>query len=323
MRRRSKKIILFAMDVILMLAAVLICRWLYFKSLGWDNMLLCLAVMVFFWVIFRRIFRIDRFIWRFSGEKGFCNIVYTYALTFFATALVKELFSLKFSVLLPLAAAAVSCLLAIYVRAVYKVLFSYNLTRSSEIKNERGRPLAIVGAGAAGTAFAREIRNNVNSEYTVWGFFDDDPEKAGMTIEGKEIKGTIKEIPALLAGTAVKDIVIAMPSIDLETRRKIIDICNTANCRVKIMPEIALAVEEEGKELSRSIRDVQIEDLLGRSSIVLENAELNDYLRGKTVLVTGGGGSIGSELCRQIARTGADTIVIFDIAENGAYLLQN
>lgn len=145
-------------------------------------------------------------------------------------------------------------------------------------------------------------------------------------IHGVSVIGPIDNTVELLANTPVTDIILAINNTTTERKREILDICANTRCRVHILGDPVTQVEGDvsgKKSLSSGMREVQIEDLLGREPIRLDNQRVNEFVRGKVVLVTGGGGSIGSELCRQIAAQGPKRLIILDIAENTTYELQN
>ena len=145
-------------------------------------------------------------------------------------------------------------------------------------------------------------------------------------IHGVSVIGPIDNTVELLANTPVTDIILAINNTTTERKREILDICANTRCRVHILGDPVTQVEGDAsgkKSLSSGMREVQIEDLLGREPIRLDNQRVNEFVRGKVVLVTGGGGSIGSELCRQIAAQGPKRLIILDIAENTTYELQN
>ena len=190
-----------------------------------------------------------------------------------------------------------------------------HVSRKSNLKRA-----IIVGAGSAGQTIKKDINNSNKEESTqvkVVGFIDDDPSKNGQYIDGTIIYGGRDKIKELVVKEDVDLILVALPSAGEEDKREILNICNDTNCEVKVLPGLYQLVS--GKISVSKMKDIQIEDLLGREPVKLFNNESYDYLNNKVVLVTGGGGSIGSELCRQIAQYGPKQLIIFDIYENNAY----
>ncbi|SJZ77343.1 polysaccharide biosynthesis protein [Anaerorhabdus furcosa] len=196
-------------------------------------------------------------------------------------------------------------------RVIYRYL---RIQRKSANKNIKS---LIIGAGDGGYFLLREINSNPMYENKVIGFIDDDRGKIGRFINGVKILGTCDDIESIVNNYEVKTIFIAIPSAKKEELRRILNVCQKSNVRVRIM-SIA-----EVKEFNKPvIRDVSIEDLLGRGEIHLEQDEISDYIENKVVCVTGAGGSIGSELCRQLLKFKPKQLICFDINENSLYDLQ-
>jgi FlaA1/EpsC-like NDP-sugar epimerase len=184
-------------------------------------------------------------------------------------------------------------------------------------------PIAIVGAGDAGVRLLEEIMNDPDNRYKPICFIDDSIEKIGKYIHKIEVLGPIKNMPEILKDTPVCEIIVAMPSVIPDRKKEILEICSTLKCKVRTLPDTLKLLENDGpKKLWKSVRDVQIEELLGREPITFDTKEVKQFLQNKVVMVTGGGGSIGSELCRQIAKVKPKTLIILDIYENNAYDIQ-
>ncbi len=201
--------------------------------------------------------------------------------------------------------------------ALKAVIQKYN--RSRHINKEKGIRLLIVGAGGGGLRVITEVLSG-GTNYSIVGLIDDDVHKQKMQIRGFKVLGTRKDIPRVCEKYGVEEVLIAIPSIDYRDRSEIVDIINTTNCKARVLPRLNEIVDIN--RFTAGIRDVQIEDLLPRDSIQLDNGKITEYIHGKTVLVTGGGGSIGSELCRQILKFSPKRLYILDIYENNAYDLQ-
>ncbi len=177
-------------------------------------------------------------------------------------------------------------------------------------------PLLIVGAGDAADALIKDMQSRgAKSHYRIVGLVDDDPRKIGHVMRGVPVLGAAADIPIYVERFSVKDIIIAIPSATTAQRRNLISICSTTDCRVRTMPSIAAT---EGHLFD----DIRPEQLLDRQPVHFDRAGVAEFLAGKTVMVTGAAGSIGSELCRQIMRFNPRRLVIFDIYENNAYDLR-
>lgn len=168
----------------------------------------------------------------------------------------------------------------------------------------------------------REILNSKYSRFNPVAIVDDDKMKVGRSILGVKILGTTDDVEKITKEKDIDSIIIAMPSVDNEVKARIIEKCKKTGCKLKIIPGL-YQILNSTTTMQDKIRDVEVEDLLGRESIKLDNEGIEDYINGKTVLVTGGGGSIGSELCRQIAKFSPKMLIILDIYENNAYDIQN
>jgi FlaA1/EpsC-like NDP-sugar epimerase len=182
----------------------------------------------------------------------------------------------------------------------------------------RKRKVLVIGAGEAGALIVRESRNNPDMCFEAVGFIDDDPSKRGMSVHGIRVLGGRALIPEMVVRRKVEEIVIAIPSASGEVIRGILPFCEVPGVRVKIIPRLDKFLSGE---LEIKPKDVSPEDLLGREAVEIDLEEIRGYLKNKRVLVTGAGGSIGSELCRQIARFGPERIVLFDHNENDVYFL--
>ena len=189
------------------------------------------------------------------------------------------------------------------------------VSRSSD-----GPRTLIVGAGEAGSMLLKEIRRLSNRPYDVIGFVDDDSEKKGMKLHGIPVLGTTKNLSSLIRINDIKDVIIAMPSTDSKTVRSIVDLCRNANVIVKTLPSIGELID--GTLSVSQIKKVDIGDLLGRDAVVLDRALIGAYLTGKRVLVTGAAGSIGSEICRQVAQFKPEKLILLEQAETPLYEIE-
>ncbi|NBI07994.1 polysaccharide biosynthesis protein [Senegalia massiliensis] len=204
-------------------------------------------------------------------------------------------------------------------RLSYRVIREFK-KRKLNLKNNIKR-IMIIGAGDAGAMIIREFKNNLKLNYKPIVVIDDDEKKIGQRINGIPILGRKTEIVNVVKNKNIDEIIIAIPSADKKQIRDIIDECKKTKCKIKILPNMSEYIESRGS--INNIRYVKIEDLLGREEVKLKVEEISEHLKGKNVLVTGGGGSIGSELCRQISKFNPKKIIILDIYENNAYNLLN
>lgn len=178
----------------------------------------------------------------------------------------------------------------------------------------------VIGGGEAGSMIIHELKYSAHLNSKVVGVIDDNPHKKGKLIHGVRILGGRECIIEATKKYDVDEIILAIPSASARTTRQILEICNQTTCKLKILPGMYQLITED-VSVSK-LRDVSIEDLLGRDPIQVDLESVRGYVEGKCVMVTGGGGSIGSELCRQIARYNPKRLIIFDIYENNAYDIQ-
>lgn len=186
--------------------------------------------------------------------------------------------------------------------------------------NEEGKNVLVVGAGQAAKELINDLRLGQHYDYHVMAFVDDNPTKKGRFLEGIRIEGNRYDIPELVEKYDINLIIFAIPSAKNEDRVDILNICKDTGCQLKMIPGIFDIVN--GRVNVSKMRDVRIEDLLGRDEVKINLEEIKKAISGKVVMVTGGGGSIGSELCRQIASAHPKQLIIFDIYENNAYAIQ-
>lgn len=202
--------------------------------------------------------------------------------------------------------------------------FSYRVLRT-QINDIRhgGRAverIMLIGGGAAGQMLIKEMQNSSRVNAKICCVIDDNPNKKGRFIEGIEIVGNRYDIVNMANKYRIDTIIYAIPSNDLKERTAILNICKETQCRLRTIPGMYQLVNDEVRV--SMLRDVDIADLLGREQVSVNNDEILTSIKGLTVLVTGGGGSIGSELCRQIAKANPRQLIIFEIYENNAYEIQ-
>ncbi|HJQ75404.1 MAG TPA: nucleoside-diphosphate sugar epimerase/dehydratase [Gaiellaceae bacterium] len=211
---------------------------------------------------------------------------------------------------------ALSALLLLGVTAASRVLRESGMVEAGR----GGRPILIVGAGEAGVRLLRDLRRNQQLRLRPLGFVDDDPAKAGGWVQGIRVLGTRHDLTELCTRLHVEEIVIAIPSAGRRQIREIVDACKATALPIRILPPARDILARAGE---RRLRNVQIEDLLGRPAVRFDTTPVEAALRGQTVLVTGAGGSIGSELCRQVATCGPARLILLDRYENTLYYLEH
>lgn len=214
-----------------------------------------------------------------------------------------------------------SCVLCAGVRFSYRYVRFY-IRYLTEGKDREGKTdrIMIIGAGTVGQTLMREIRKADSIHAKVVCAIDDNPEKIGRILEGIPIVGNRYDIVEMVERFNVNRIIYAIPSTTGQNRKDIMNLCKETGCRMQTVPSVSQIVNEEVS--MTKLREIEISDLLGRKQIVVNMDEISEYIKDKVVLVTGGGGSIGSELCRQVAAREPKQLIILDIYENNAYDIQ-
>lgn len=268
------------------------------------------------------LFRLYNNLWEYASVDEAIQIVLAVVLS----TLVGAVFLWVIDVRLPIRVFFVSCFLLIFfmggIRLIFRVMRQKGRALASTQRTcDRPRTL-VVGAGETGSL---AIGRMGSKDPLMTGIpiiaTDDDPTKKGSRIHGVKVAGTTNDIVDLVDKYDIEQIVVAIPSSTLEERKRIYGECTKTDCKLRTLPNIReLSLDEIGDV---RLRDVDVADLLGREEIVLNTRAVSGYIAGETVLVTGGGGSIGSELARQLCKVAPARIVIFDIYENDAYMLRN
>ncbi len=258
-------------------------------------------------------------LWRFVDQADFESIVKAVVVSSFALIGLSFVFSpgevdpprgviaLDFLLTLALVAGARFLVRALVERQLRRPLVQ---RASSEV--------LIVGAGNGGQQVAMELRRNPELSTAVIGFVDDDPRKQGMVVGGYRVHGRTDDLPRVLDDTKPDEVIIAIPSAPGVLRQKVVTACRARNIPVRTLPT-TFELLSRGPNLLRQVREVQVEDVLGREPVRVEVDRVGAYLSGRVVLVTGAGGSIGAELCRQIARVKPKRLVLVDHAENNLF----
>ena len=213
---------------------------------------------------------------------------------------------------------------------LFRVIFRRTFMDIERLSNSdtRERTL-IVGAGQAAKMILREIRNsesdpnNPSRNLRPVALVDDDRSKFNTKLLGIDVVGTTKDIPLICKQYQIGMIIFAIPSCEEEDRRRIMELCSKTDCKIKTVPYLSqLLLDDEAPQIMNQVKDIKIEDLLGRDPITFDKRKIRDFIEGKVCMVTGGGGSIGSELVRQIAKYHPRRVIIVDIYENNAYDIQ-
>ncbi len=272
-------------------------------------------------------FKLYRSVWTFASYREFFNVLYATICSFVVhtigiTVLINAL-NLNGINRMPytyyIFGTILQFMFVLFIRFSYRFIL-LERSRRKVANSKKSSRVMLVGAGAAGRMVLHDMNLATDSKDKVVCLVDDNPHKIGRYIDGLCIAGNRHDIPKLVEKHNIDKIYITIPTIKPIDKREILEICKETECELKILPDIfELRDEQIGRN---TLVNVDIEDLLGRDPIVVDMSEIFAFLRDKTILVTGGGGSIGSELCRQIAGHNPKRLIIFDIYENNAYDIQ-
>ena len=272
-----------------------------------------------FCVVIFAVLKLYRSIWRFASYHELMRVLASSAITaVFHTVAITLLFS-RMPISYYIIGAAFQFLAVLAIRFSYRLILLLRSTREHE-HVRTGSRVMIIGAGVAGQMILRDARKAKEIEDHVICIIDDNENKWGRYIDSVPVVGGREDIINSVKKYRIDKIYIAIPSASAEDKKQIIDICKETNCELKNLPGMYQLVN--GDVSISKMKNVSIEDLLGREPITADLSEIGAQLTGKTVLVTGGGGSIGSELCRQIAERNPKQLVIVDVYENNIYDIQ-
>ena len=262
------------------------------------------------------IFKLYTSLWEFASVDELIHVAAACVITVLAGFIIMRLIHLSMPRSFPFINGMLLLIFILSLRFSYRFFRRERKMRRSADKKRT----MLIGAGRAAAIALRDFQGSADSENEIVCIIDDDTKKCGNYLAGVRIVGSRDYIVEAAKKYAVEEIVIAMPSVSHAVRKEIIEICQQTSCKIKVLPGIYQLAN--GEISIKQIRDVEIEDLLGRDPVHVDLTGIKEYIMGRVVLVTGGGGSIGSELCRQIAGYEPKTLIIFDIYENNAYAIQ-
>ncbi len=300
-------------------------------SVPWSTMTLLLGIVGLFTLLFLLSFGAYSFFWRLYGKKDFllCGIAVT--LSFGVSGVFSYYFKM-FDRGFPLVYFVIFYLASVACMLFIRILFKKAIVRLTEAgREENSRRTLIVGAGQAARLILADIEsaksdpNNPSHDIFPVCLVDDNRTKYGTKINGVPVLGNTQDIPQICKANNISLILFAIPSCTDEERKQILEICSETQCNIKMVPylsELYFDDTSRGKGILKQVQDIKIEDLLGRDPISFDKESIKAFIKGKVCMVTGGGGSIGSELVRQIANYDPKQVIIVDIYENNAYDIQ-
>jgi len=317
---RARSIILLGIDIILVNLALYVTLLMRFEALVPAEYLRAFFRLIPFitiiTILFLMSFKLYSRIWEYASINEMLAILRATTYSMITIALLIYLLKLP---ILPLSVYIISWMVMNFLIGFSRL--SWRLLHDLFLKTcpKLACKMLIVGAGDAGAILVREIESNPHLLMKVVGLVDDDPSKRGKILHGVKILGNHDQIPSLISQTGAEEIIIAMPSVSGNTIRGIINICKQTSARIKILPGIYQSTD---KSLLADIRDLQMEDLLRREPVNTDLNTMASYICDRVILITGAGGSIGSELCRQVIKLSPRRLVMLDSCENNLFEIE-
>jgi FlaA1/EpsC-like NDP-sugar epimerase len=319
-----KQLIVAFIDAVLILVSLCLSYILRFNSLDLsDHLHQILSILPLFLAVRLALFAsmgLYRGMWRFTGMRDLVALIK--AVTF-SSGLVVALLFLAFRLEeFPRSVFVIDWFVFLVLSGGSR--FAYRMYREGlldqGIGQESAKKVLIVGAGRAGEMLLRELLGNYRIDYLPIGFVDDNRKKRSMTIHGYSVMGNTRDIPRIVKKYHVEEVFLAIPSASGAAKRRIMLTCKSAGVKSKTLPAVGEILK--GAIKVSALREFRIDDLLGREPVRLNTTWIREYLRNKTVMITGAGGSIGSELCRQVAHFGPKRLVLFENSEFNLYQIQ-
>jgi FlaA1/EpsC-like NDP-sugar epimerase len=318
--------IIFILDILLVTLSWYIAHLLRFNfAIPENNLVLLmhiLPVIIFIKILCFYFFDLYQGMWRYTSLTDLLDIVKAVILSSLIIALL-PLFANRaagFSRSVFILDWVLTFFLISGLRAGIRLYFWFKVGDDRTRDESRGKRLLIIGAGDAGEKICREIHDNPFIGYRIMGFIDDEPLKINRKIHGIPVLGNRNQIKYFAEQTGAEELLIAMPSISSKDMRDIVALCKETGIPFKTVPGMGELID--GKVTVKAIRDVSYNDLLGREPVKLDEEQIGRYLKGKRLLITGAGGSIGSELCRQVCRYSPEAVVLYERAESPLYEIE-
>lgn len=321
--KTSRKYLMVLMDIFLINLSYIFAYYLRFNfaiparelQIYKNN---AIIITVIYLVVFY-FFKLYRSLWRYASIGEFIQAIEACI----TASLLSIVYGFTLGARLPVSVNLIAGLITILFvggfRMSERIIYRHLDLKAKAGKSSPKRVL-VIGAGKAGTIIVKEMKLAREVNYLPVAFVDDDKYKLGTYIAGIKVMGTRESIVDLSKKLQVDEILIAIAALDMKTKKEIIDICKETGCKVKLIPGIYEIID--GRVTLGKFREVNFEDLLGREPVKLDMEGISDYIKGRTIMVTGGGGSIGSELCRQIIKFQPKELIVLDNYENNSYVLQ-
>lgn len=321
--KKNKNLLLVIVDIAIIIVCYLVS--IFFLSVNitdYISIIKELAIAVITYEIFLNIFQMYRNMMRYEVGKDYIKYIISAFLAIIILSILSIAFhfkylDLKLNILSGVLTAGMFVMYRLAGRSILARKMKKFEKKTGKNNNRKLSNLLIIGAGMGAREIIIAIQNSMRDDYNIIGIIDDNISKLNRYILGVKVIGTRYDIPKIVQEKDIDIIFFAINKIDAINRRKILEICQETGVKTRVLPTTEEVITKQGA--INSLRDVQIEDLLGREPIQLDNKNIHSLIKDKTVLVTGGGGSIGSELCRQIIKYNPEKLLILDIYENNLY----
>ena len=324
MRVLLRSALVIFLDLMIVTFSYLVALWMRFDFSFSDRasfllLINYLPVVSLIYLTMYKIFKVDKTLWKVASIEEAFRIGVS---VFFSAGIVGIVFT-NMGILLPRSIHIIAFLLIVLLTETTRFLYRINrMFLSFQQQNEPDLiNTLIVGAGRAGLMLVREILENENYKNKIIGFIDDDLYKSGKLVSGFPVLGTTNQISQVVKNKHINHIIIAMPSVSIKRQNDIIKECYETGIKTEILTRSSDMINHPSKKIN--VRNLSIEDLLGRKEIKLDNQGISSLINSSVVLVTGAGGSIGSEICRQVAKYTPAKLILMDISENSIYDLHN
>ncbi|MGN1310294.1 MAG: polysaccharide biosynthesis protein [Clostridia bacterium] len=325
--RKYRNVLLFLIDILIIFGAYFITAFLMLdmaKFISADNLELIsnsIIISLFVYEIVFGIFDLYKNITRYENGKDYIKYILACGISACLVILLKFIFKLQLvTVKQILFTSIIVAVGTVTYRVIIRFILTFGTDSTANISEDKRKNLLIIGAGEAARDIIKTLKTTMRNTYNIVGLIDDNEGKFHYLISGVKVLGDRYKIVEICKANKVDVIFFSIANISNQDKKEILQICQETGAKLRMLPGTADLIKN--KNVMQNLRDVEIEDILGRDPIVLDNENIGEIIKDKPILVTGGGGSIGSELCRQIVKYKPSKLIIFDIYENNLYNIE-
>ena len=325
--RKYRNIVLFFIDVIIIFASYMLASYLmletndFFNHKNLDLVKYSIIISLIVYQILFRMFDLYKNITRYENGKDYINYVIASTISASLVIVLKFLLKLQLVNVKQIIFAGIMIAVGtITYRVIIRFILTFATDSAANIDEKNRKKLLIIGAGEAARDIIKTLKTTMRNTYNIVGLIDDNEAKYHYLISGVKVLGDRYKIVEICEKNKVDEIFFAITNIKNSDKKEILEMCQVTGAKLRILPGTADLIKN--KNVVQNLRDVEIDDILGREPIILDNENIGELIKNKPILVTGGGGSIGSELCRQIVKYKPTQLIIFDIYENNLYNIE-